>query len=165
MKEFKLKGKNLTEKVKHIEKILQRFQRKLHKTVIGVIPPIPVQGHVDNPREDGTIAKHLVPASGRVIRGAVAVGKYNSKKAVQFYCSVRKRDGSVTTASFETKSPAHVVDLDLDINAGDMITISTPNAGDVEDVWYAVLYSIDIKESVLEKRLIDELERVTNEGV
>ena len=170
-KRLTLKGNTVEKKLQHVEKILQRFQRRLHKTVISAIPPIPIQGHVDHPKDDGGIVKHILPADGKIIKGAIAVGKYNSNKAVQFDCLVQRMDGSSASQSFKTRKHAHVIDLSLDINAGDLLSISTPFAKDdkgkwvAEDIWVAILYGIAIKESVLEKHLVDKLEEITSERV
>ncbi len=166
-----LKGKTVEGKLQHVERILQRFQRRLHKTVISAIPPIPVQSHIDHPKDDGGIIKHILPADGKIIKGAIAIGKYSSNKAVQFDCLVRRMDGSSESQSFKTRKHAHIIDLSLNVTAGDLLSISTPFAKDdkdewvVEDIWIAILYSISIKESVLEKHLIDKLEEITSERV
>ncbi len=170
-KKLIIKGNTVEEKIDHIEIILQRFQRRLHKTVIGAIPPIPVQSHADHPKEDGGIVKHILPADGRIMKGAIAVGKYSSSKAVQFDCLVQRMDGSSASQSFKTRKHAHVVGLDLEVKAGDLLSISTPSAKDekgnwiIEDIWVAILYEIAMKESVLKKHLIDSLEEIASERV
>jgi len=162
-KELKIKGKNHSEKLEHIEKILQRFQRKLHKTVIGVIPPIPVQGYVKWPDENGIMFKQIVPANGKITRAAVAVGKYESKDPIQFRFDVGGSDGSSNVHVFAVKKSSGVVDLDMPVRAGDVVVASTQS--EIEDIWYSVLYNIDIKESVIKRFLIDELEKLTDERV
>ncbi len=172
-KKFKLKGDTTDEKFAHIEQLLKHWQRRARKTLIGVIPPSPIFSYTHYPMEDGTVLKCVIPADGRIVRGVLAVDKYNTKEQVGFMCKV-ERASEISAQSFLTKKNLYVLDVALDVRVGDILTVKIDpvknDEGDwiAEVIWLSLLYEIGIKDTIKKQYLIEDLERMLekdDEGV
>ena len=160
MKELMLKGDNADQKLNHVEKILQRFSRRLHKIVAGVIPPSIVYGYVDEPNEAGVILKCIVPADGSISKACLAVDEYTGKGQVKFTVAI-SNGGESNSKSFMTRKPIEIVNVDIPVIAGDCLELTTEIPPAVKGVYATILYNIGLKDSQIQTVMIDELERVT----
>lgn len=171
MRKFCLKGETVEERLNSAEVALKHAFRRLHKTVVGVIPPVPIFTYVQHPLDDGTIMTAVMPAGGRIRKGALAVRTYNHPKAIEFECSVERASGSYSE-KFTTKKPVYLVDLGIDILAGDVITVKVDktrtdddSAWAIEGIWISFLFDMRIEDMAVVNRMIDELERIEDERV
>ena len=80
MKPLTIKGKDANEKFKHIERILQRFGRRVHRTFVGLVPASPVFGFLANPMENPIVMQAIFPADGIITKGAIYFGRMKVKQ-------------------------------------------------------------------------------------
>ena len=158
-----IKGETTEQKFKHLERILQRFSRRLHKTVIGLIPASPVFGYCENPDRDSTVLMVIFPADG-IITQSAAKADICGKNA-RIIVDVTSGDETFTK-SFPLKSRAVVEKVDFPIKAGDTLTVvvGSPEDEVVEGVWVGLLYQVGMKDLTNTKFLIDQFEALTEEN-
>jgi hypothetical protein len=159
---IKIKDGTPDQKIEHIERILNRMSRKLHNTVIGVMPAIPVMFSTDEPKENGEIFKFLLPCKGHISTVCMYVNKFDGSEAIAFEAAVR---GPITGSNvrFLTKKNLTVENANLPVFAGDMITLTTETPESVHGIWIALLYQMGIKESGKEVFVLDELNKLLEE--
>ncbi len=159
---IKLKNGTPEEKLAQVEKILNRMQRKLHKTVIGVMPPIPIMLSAEEPNPDGEIFKILIPASGKITAVCLCVKEIEGKEAATFEALIVGPDAG-SFIRFATKKLLTIQKTDINVAPGDMLILKTDNPERVHGIWLALLYQMGIKESGKERFLIEELEKILDE--
>jgi len=173
---LKIEGKDSNEKFAHLEVILKRFSRRLHKTIIGAVPPSPIFGYVEKPAEDGTIIKCAIPAKGEISRACLVVSNYVDTKLVTFNVEIANFDiygvsPAKSTVSFQTRKNVVIAYINQKVNVGDCLTLSVPiiDIERISGIWTTLLYHIDLTEGKIEEVVIDGLDKLIegkfNEGV
>ena len=169
-----IKGKTHEAKFKHLEVILRRLSRRLHKVITTVIPPSPIFGYCEAPTREGLITRCVFPAPGEVTRICMAISEFADKKRVQFDAELLRFDihgqrGDRIQKSFETRKHIHIVDIGFRVQTGDCLTFSTlvdPEKGPmVRGIWSSILYIIDMPEGRVKEISFDELDRLIEEGM
>ncbi len=167
MKKDIIKGSTPEEKFKSIDNILRRMNLKLQRTIIGVMPPIPISSYIDIPGSDRIILRYFFVSDGKITKGGIAVEKYNIKTSVKFSVTFNGPKAG-RRYIFETRSPLHLELMDMPIEAGDRLIVKVDTVGTddthnvVEGVWAGFLFEVDIKSMNKEEFLIDELRRISN---
>lgn len=146
---LELQGRTLTEKVAHIERILDSFRGRLSRTVLGVIPPIPIITHCDVPT-DGLLAELLIPISGVIDRAFIRIGAYDHKEA-RIVASVISGTHTIST-EFLCNRPSHSFDAGWDVLAGDLIRIMGEG---IIDIHIAFAIQPTLSRAVKEKHMIE----------
>jgi len=164
MKDIKLKGKDAEAKLAHVETILRRMTRRLHKTIVGYIPPIPVFGEVTVPNENGDIMNKIMPAHGNISRLVMAVGSYKDNKPVGFTVQIKGSAGG-HYVSFVTKRSIEIADVDISVKPGDILSLSTDDPKAITDIYAAALFHIDKSEGRFDEISIDALEQLIEEDL
>lgn len=167
-----IRGNNLDEKMASVEKILHSYKRKLGTKIVGIIPPAPMFAYVQQPSETGMVMSCVFPTSGKITKGAMAIGRYNHNKAVEFSCEVVGKSGG-TSMKFETRKPVQLVDANLSVKPGDLLTVKVleplNEKGEfkVFDIYTCFLFEISMRNSQIKNILIDKLlaEEESDEGV
>lgn len=159
---IKLKGKTPEEKFRHIEIILNRMSRKLHKTVVGVIPPIPVMLAVDKPAPDGLMFSYLAPAIGRISDICMIVKNYAGKDPVEFEASVSGPTSGAMT-KFVTRKPVTITNVNLPVNPGDLLILKTTSPDAISEIWLSFLYHIRLNKSEKMSFIAEELLQLVEE--
>ena len=171
---LKIEGKDSNEKFAHLEVILKRFSRRLHKTIIGAVPPSPIFGYAEKPAEDGTIIKCAIPAKGEISRACLVISKYADLKLVTFNVEIANFDiygvsPRKAQVSFQTRKNVVIAEINLKVAVGDCLTLSTPDGERISGIWTTILYHIDLTEGKIEEIVIDGLDKLIegkfNEGV
>jgi len=163
MKPLKIKGNTADEKFKHLERILQRFSRRLHRTVVGLVPSSPVFGFVANPAQSPVVLRAIFPADGVITKAAVFVGK--SKGTTEITATV-KFGPSVASHLFEVKKKALVEEVNFPVEAGAMLEVEVLEPlEDVANVWVGLLYEVSANSTSQIKIAIDQLESIAEEAL
>ena len=159
---LEIKGKTPDEKFKHLEVILNRMRRKLHRTVVGVMPPVPIMFATDAPQESGEIFSFLTPAKGMITDVCLLIREFTVKEPITFEAKV---SGSMIGAftKFSTRKNLTVQTIDLSVLPGDLLTLSTNNPAGIKGIWLSFLYQMGIDKAEQKKYLIDEFERIIEE--
>jgi len=153
MKTF-IKGKTVDEKFKYLEQTLKHFSRRLSKTIIGVVPPMPMFNYVENVGGDGIILRCIFPAPGKIITGCLFVEEYLDKSPVKFEARLA---GPLTEARQDivTKKTLTILKPDLSVGVGDRLTV-TAEPGKERGVWVGFLYEVGMNLMAQKEFLIDE---------
>lgn len=155
----KLVGATTEKKLLHLENILTKMQRKLHKTVVGVIPPIPLFFFAEEAQKNGEIFQWLFPAAGTITVACMYVRDYADKDGVTFYANMV---GPVTgsTRTFETRKNAVLQTLNIPVAIGDRLVFGVKTPERVKGIWVAFLFEMSIKSLGKEVFLIDEFSKI-----
>ena len=158
-----IKGETLEEQMKHVDTVLKRFSRRLHKTVVGVIPPYPISGYVQS-SIDGVVLRYMFPAEGRIILGALHIEEM-PKSGVDVYAVVHLEDIHKSEVFF-TKKASVLIRPDIDVVARSRLTLSVKAKGEeqVSGIWASLLWVPEIKDSVIKRFLVDGLDKVEEEN-
>jgi len=154
-----IKGETVEEQIKHIDTLLKRFSRKLHKTVVGIVPPYPISNYVQSPI-DGVVLKYMFPADGKIVLGVLHIEDM-PKSGIDIYAVVHF-DETQKSETFFTKKESILIKPDIDIVAGSRLTLSVKTNGEelVSGVWVSLLWVPEIRESIVKQFLIDELDKI-----
>jgi hypothetical protein len=71
---IKIYGDTTEKKFAHVERILQRMFRRVHKTIVGAMPKVPVMGYCDTPKDE-IITRILIPGQCRLVDAAFLVDR------------------------------------------------------------------------------------------
>ena len=153
---IKIKGDTTEAKFAYIEKVLNRMSRRLHKTVIGVMPPIPVMFSTEVPKGDGEIFTFLCPASGIITDVCMVVKEFDDQTPVEFIASVEGQTQG-NSAKFKTRKNLTIVKLDLLVKPGDLLTLKTSMPDNIRGIWLSFLYQIRTNKSSQTKYIAEEL--------
>jgi hypothetical protein len=152
-----LKGETPEQKFKHIEGILNRMSRKLHKTVVGVVPPVPVIFQAAAPKDNGEIFSFIVPATGMITNVCLLIGEFKDQTPVEFKASVEGRTVG-SSASFRTRKNVTVAVVNLEVHPGDLLKLSTnAEPGQISGIWLSLLYQIKTDKTSHMKYIAEEL--------
>ncbi len=158
-----IKRGNIDKSIDHIEIILRRMARRLHRTIVTVIPPSPIYGYVETPNENGDIFKCVLPASGEISKVCMVVSKYTNNNAVDF--KIRLENASnISERKFSTKKKVLIETVSVDVLAGDLLTFSTNNPEAVKGIWSTILYHIDMPESKIKEVAFEGLNELLEDN-
>ena len=158
---IKLKGNTPEEKFTHIERILNRMSRKLHKTVIGIVPPVPIMMSVEVPVSN-VLFNALIPAKGVITDVCLLVRYYTEKTGVVFEAGIAGQKLS-SSVKFTTRSIVTVKTINLEVSAGDILTFKTESPEQIRGIWLSFLYQIGSNKADHIPYLIDELNTIIEE--
>jgi len=154
-----IKGDTVEKKFTHVERILQRFSRRLHKTVIGLIPASPVFGYCKSSVEDPVVLRAIFPADGVITQAAMRAEKCG--KSARVRVDVKSGDEEFNK-SFPLKAKAVVQEVNFPIKAGDSLEVWVVDISDDEEgslgVMVGFLYQVGMKNLTSTKFLIDQFE-------
>jgi len=156
---IKIKGDTPNEKFKHIEIILNRMSRKLHKTIIGVMPPVPIMFAVNEIPESGEIFSFLTPARGMITDICLLIGEFTDKELVSFEAMVKGPTGGMHT-TFATRKNLTISKIDLSVGPGDLLSLKTTSPERIKGIWLSFLYQMGIEKAEQKTYLIEEFEHI-----
>jgi len=157
-----IKGDTVEKKFTHVERILQRFSRRLHKTVIGLIPASPIFGYCESSIKDATVLRAIFPADGIITHTAMRAEKCNKGSLV----TVNVTSGNEELIkTFPLKARAVVQEVNFPVEAGDSLMIEVVDESEegVFGVWVGLLYQVGMKDLASTKFLIDQFEALTED--
>lgn len=150
---------SLETRVKRLETQVRRMSKRLHKTVIGVIPPVVISRYVETVPENGIILKEVSPTNARLTKSVLVVDSYEGKDQVEFRFEVEGAGGG-SAAKFMTRRALTIEKLDLQIEPGTKLILRVMEPERVGQVWIGVLIEPEVSDSQVKRYLIDELERL-----
>jgi len=159
-----LKGETVEEQMKSVDTMLSRYSRRLHKTVKGIITPYPISNYIDVPIKDVAL-KYMFPIEGTLLIGHIYIEQM-PEEGVDIFMVLGLEDKFKSEQIF-TKENFVVMRPNLLIEAGSRLTVSVkPKGGSrVTGIWTALLWEPNVKETVVKKFLIDELDKVGKDNV
>lgn len=159
-----IKGKTTEEQMKSVDVILNRFSRRLHKTVTGVLSPYPISNYTQSP-VNGVVLKYMFPINGRILLGCVFIEDM-PKSGVDIYAVVHTEEGH-KGETFFAKKQSILIRPNIDVVAGSRLVLSVmPKAEEqVSGIWVSFLWVPEIGDSVIKQFLIDDLEKVREDAL
>jgi len=158
-----IKGETVEEKMKHLNVLLKRMSKRLHKTVVGVITPFPISGYAKD-IADSAVLRYMFPASGKITVGGMYVENM-PKDGIDIYTNIHRGE-LVISREIWTNKKYVLIDPDAEILAGDRLVVSVVSkGGDVSGIWVSFLWVPEVKDSEIKQFLIDDLERIGEENV
>ena len=158
-----IKGDTVEKQMKHLNVLLKRMSKKLHKTVVGVITPFPISGYTKDP-VDSVVLRYMFPSSGKITVGGAYIESM-PKDGIDIYTNIHRGD-SVLSNSVWTNKKYVLINPDVEILAGDRLVISVVSkGGDVSGIWVSFLWVPEVKDSEVKQFLIEDLERISEENV
>lgn len=148
------------ERLKKLETTVKHMRRKLHKTVVGIIPPTLVTSFVQEPMENGLVMTAAFP--GGKIKKALVVIKEMPKEGVELRLT-NTRQAGLLSRSMTTKRKVEVIDLDLELSEGEVAEFYVD--GEAKGIWTSLLWEAKMDDRQIKQLMIDELEELENEGV
>ena len=135
-------------KFMYIETILNRFSRRLHKTVIFATPPSIISNFVKEIPEDGIILRCVFPCSGKIM-GLTTVA--DMPKDSKFEMKLLIRGNEYT----------HPVSDNIPVNASDVMTVKFIGAG--ANINISALFIADTVAAQKETLAISALDKTSDE--
>jgi len=154
-----VKGKTVDAKFKSVNKTLKHFSRRLHKTIIGVLPSSPIAQTIVSADASGAVFKALLPLKGAVEFACIYLNTPSEKSQIEV---IFEDDHSKVIKNFQMSSHILLMDLDHRIERPTKLII-TMDDFEALGIWTAVVYNIDYK--FLDKNLfaIEEFEKSLKE--
>jgi hypothetical protein len=159
-KKIVLEG-SIDERFKTVEKTLNHMRPRISKKIIGFVPPTMIPIFIPEPTDEGYILSYPIPIGGRVVKAAMAVQDYRDSKAVEFACGIES-GGVQSVKKFKTRKELGVVDIGVDVSAGDQIifkvlTPASDKGPAVKNIWVTLLFEVGVGHAAQEQFLIDAL--------
>ena len=157
-----IKGNTLEEQMRSVDGYLNSWNRRIPKTVTGVITPFPISGFVNNP-EDKVVLRYMFPVNGKITIGG-AFFDTMPKDGVDIYINIH-RGSAVNSTSIFANTPSIVITPNVEILAGDRLTVSAipRKDGEISGVWTSFVWLPNAKTTEIIKYLIEELETLEEE--
>jgi len=157
MKPIEIKGETTDQKFKHLERILQRFSRRLHRTVVGLIPASPIFGYCESSIKDAIVLRAIFPADGVITHTAMRAEKCHKGSLV--VVNIVSSDEELTK-TFPLKAKATMQKVDFLVKAGDSLVIEVADESEegALGVWVGLLYQVGMKDLTSTKFLVDQFE-------
>ena len=150
---MKLKGNTPDERLNHVEVLLKHMKNKLHKTVVGIIPPTLVSNFVQEPAEDGLVLTAAL-FGGKISKGLVVVREM-PEGGVEYILKTTRPSG-ILSRSMKSKRKVEVINLDLELLIGDVIEFYVK--GEAKNIWVSFLWEAEMIDKRVKQVMIAELE-------
>ena len=163
MKNF-IKGDTVEKQLASVNRVLNSFQRRLQKTIIGVIPPSLASSYVETPDESGVLLRWIFPP-GRLTYGFMVVEEYLTKTSVKFEAELLGGETAKQARVFETRRHILTLNTDLHMSVGSRLVFKTLEPQKIRKVWSGFLFQIDNKFNDTEGFAIAALEEKIGETI
>jgi len=147
----------MEDRVKKLEKIVERLMRRSKKRASIIIPPSSISHVVAGIDIQGVIFRHMFPCDGTVYKGVVRLDHAPKK---HIFLSVRLFDDEDSqSVGFSIGSKIVSKDIGIAIKEGDCLEV-TIEPGDeiITELWLSFTFIPTLKDSDAKSFLIDELE-------
>lgn len=145
-----------------VEMVLNRLNRRMHKTMSSVMPPIPMSWIIDKPAESGFLCSSFFPCSGTIKRLACRVSKLGDKKPklrLEFLNDVKGEYQIISLTGETTISTPNIEVFELD-----QLVVYIDNI-EVSNIALGILFAPDRKYADVETHLISTIERIADERI
>jgi len=152
------------DRLSKLEMVVTRLARRIHKTVVGIIPSLPLSACISGEEVKGEILRVLV-FKGNISKGVIIFN--NKPRNVLLEVSILSDQGA-ETRTINLDRQKTLFDLDIDTSDGSMIKVSiwsTDEKYRITEVWLGVLWNPHMSNNKIEQRLIEELDKVANNNV
>ena len=163
MKNF-TKGDTVEKQLASVNRVLNSFQRRLNKTIVGVVPPSLASAYVDVPQADGVLLRWIFPP-GRLTYGFMVVEEYLTKTSVKFEAELVGGELEKQARVFETRQKLLTLNTDITMRTGSRLVFRTLEPDKVRKVWSGFIFQVDNKFCDSESFAIAALEEKIGEVI
>ena len=161
-----IRGSSIEEQIKSIDRFLGHAKRRLHKTVVMGISPIPISGFC-SVEQDGTFFRYMSPVAGKTRDAQIFVAG-QVKKGVTVTLTLFKVDGTQRRVTFPLVVGQLKTDADWDVSAGDRVKARIDNWDAMQqiveekaktiisEIWIALTLFPDKTDCRFEKEAIED---------
>ena len=152
-----VKGESADKKFDSIERVLARFSRRLHKSIICAVPPSVISNYCAELPDDGIILRCIFPCPGKVKGVTLHYTPINNdeKPTIDIVFTDGKKTDAATVKAFNPEIN------DVLVNNGTLMALKLN--GQVENIWVSALFIPTINASEKESLSIDQLDSVAKE--
>jgi hypothetical protein len=130
-------GETIEDKFTSLELVLCSFQRRLSTKVIGLLPPVVIMHRQLMPDAGGTFFKGVLPLHGNIVRLCLNVGLASKLGSP---CHIHHYNGNVETiANKPIAKHTEIYTLDMSVQPGDVIELSTDVSAELHDIMFGLL--------------------------
>ena len=151
-----IRGSTLEQQMKSVDGYLNSWNRRIPKTVAGVITPFPISGFAKDPK-DNVVLRYMFPVGGKITIGG-AFFDTMPEGGVDIYLNIHRGDAVNSTTVFVTTQTI-IVEPDAEILAGDRLIVSAVPKGDgkITGVWTSFLWIPSVKVAEVRNFLLKEI--------
>ena len=158
-------NKALEPRLDKIEKMITRLGRRAVKQTSALITPIPISNCVIGEEVKGDVLKYLFPCPGVINKGGIFISPKPKNGATIILTIENELGGS--SKSYQITKQSSLLELNMEINTWDRLTVSFYVVNPVEDkiteVWAALLWTPTVKDVTIKNYLIDNLDSSLND--
>ena len=158
-----VKGNTIEKQIEHIDVILDRFSRKLHKTTSGIISPYPISNYS---MSAGIVLRYVFPIDGEIPLAAMYIESM-PKSGVNVHTIIEIGESRKSDTQL-VKRKSVVIRPNIQLKGGTRISVGVTPVNDEEEacgIWVSLIWVPSIRGAVVKQFLIDELERIGREAV
>lgn len=152
-----VKGESVDKKFDSIERVLSRFSRRLHKSIVCAVPPSVISNYCPVLPDDGIVLRCIFPCKGKVKGVTVHYTSLSNdeKPTIDIVFTDGKKTDAATVRAFNPEIN------DVLVNNGTLMALKLN--GQVENIWVSALFipSIDLADK--ESLSIDSLDSIAKE--
>ena len=146
----------IDDRVKSLERITGRLSRRARKYARAYITPFPISHGVKGEDIRGEILRYMFPCRG-IIKTVVTRFNERPKDGTEVTFSVSGVGGSYSR-SFDSSKQMEIIDAQLDVLAGDKLTVSLDGSKEITEFWIAFLWIPTVSDVEVKSFLYDEIE-------
>ena len=152
---------SIEKKLSKLLKITERLGRRSVKHSVAIIPPIPISSCMSGD-VNGTVLKYIFTCKGVIDKLGVFLNKSPDQDLTISLVIDNEEVGSSKSYTIDKKK--FTVEPNIPICSWDRLSV-TIETGDskIDEVWVGLLWTPGIKESTVQKHLIDKLDEASND--
>jgi hypothetical protein len=154
MKRDYVKGNNIGDQIKSINRLFQYVFPRLGKKMTCIIPPIPIFAECNKVDEKGFMFRKILPIDGIITEVFMHID-WNGKNEGSFAIVISDSNGS-NTFKFTTKKSDHVEVVNYAITKGSLLTMYTDTPDAFSNVYLSALITTNIRNVSKEEILLEE---------
>jgi hypothetical protein len=144
-----VKGNTPEEKFKSINKMFERFSRRLHKSVLMVTPPSVIGNYEAQLPADGIVLRAILPCDGTI--DGLSIHCTSTKKTKTFVYILNKGEQKVYSSDIQNPLP---------VAKGDMVAVQMESEEPISNIWVSILFATNYLEGKKEQVAIEHFDKV-----
>jgi hypothetical protein len=157
-----IRGNTTADRFRSLENTLRAWEGRLSRTVIGIIPPIPILQSKRIPDDDGRIFAAISPLKGTLRTICFAVGAARNSQ-IAFDVRLTHKTTTVVKELICTQQTSSF-EMELPLEVADVISIYVRDPQSVEDVLIGMLINASMESSQIEQQTLVRLLELSNES-
>jgi hypothetical protein len=147
----------------HAGMVLTRLALRSRKTIVGMVPAVPLYAFCKKPPEDGVLIRYLFPVAGTITKVLLAAPEVTKEKPVEFL--VNLSGPLITQTLTHTLKRAEMsVDMNFKVEEGDRLSVVVMERN-LTDIEVSALFRPKLSSGERIQAFLDELTGAVDEGI